>query len=73
MKTKTPIYLQEASGLLGITYEAMRTRVHRMKREGRSIALPDPYKCSCGHWAFDRAEFRAFIRAKDKMDKISGK
>jgi len=73
-KTKPtgPVYLEEAAELLGISREAMRARVHRLMTDEAQDTMPKPKQEETGHrrWYFDRAEFVAFVKTKQQLDKI---
>lgn len=72
-KQNSPVYMEEAAQLLDTTYEALRSRVHRIMNEGRDDVLPKPYKepwKGSGRWAWHRSEFAAFVKAKKQLDKI---
>lgn len=73
-KTKADPFvdLHEAGKLVGISYSAMRSRVHEKMINGRVDELPVPVKEN-GKWVFLRAELLAYVRLKDQLRKLSRK
>lgn len=64
--------LHEAAELVGLSYSALRARVHEKMINGREDELPVPVKDGA-RWYFVRAELLAYVRLKDQLRKLSGR
>mgnify|MGYP000488193830 CR=1 FL=1 len=64
--------LHEAATIVGISYSALRARVHEKMINGRADELPVPVKEN-GRWVFLRRELLVYVRLKEKLRKLSRK